>query len=204
MQSDFSQLSPALFVHHGCCNVGILRDGYRALLIDCGNGDVQATLDALGIAQIDTILFTHHHRDSASGVTTLAEPTTHIGVPATERAWFEAVETFWNDPKLRWHLYNVHPHNLMLADSVKIDAGYGEGDHFRWGDAVITVFDTPGHTDGSVAYLIEVDNQRFVFCGDTIYAPGQLWSLYSLQKQDQTPNDYHGFLGDRNRLLQSL
>src|SRR5256885_9146150 len=94
MQSHYTQLAPSLFVHHGCCNVGILRDGNRALLIDCGNGDVQATLDALGIAQIDTILFTHHHRDSASGVTTLAKPTTHIGGPTPERTWFDAVEPF--------------------------------------------------------------------------------------------------------------
>ena len=204
MPAEFSQLCTALFVHHGGCNVGILRDGDRALLIDCGNGEVQATLDRLGIVQIDTILFTHHHRDSASGVATLATPATKIGVPAAERPWFEAVETFWNDPNMRWHLYNVHPHNLMLAESVKVDAGYGEGDQIRWGDAVITVFATPGHTDGSVSYLVQVDGQRFVFGGDTIYAPGQLWDLYSLQKQDQTPTDYHGFLGERKRLLQGL
>ncbi len=79
-----------------------------------------------------------------------------------------------------------------------------EGDHFRWGAAEITVFATPGHTDGSVSYLVAVDGKRFVFCGDTIYGKGQLWDLYSLQKQDQTPTDYHGFLGDRQRLLQSL
>ncbi|MCX6049498.1 MAG: MBL fold metallo-hydrolase [Chloroflexi bacterium] len=181
------------------------KDFYeRALLIDCGNGIVQATLTTLGITQIDMILFTHHHRDSASGVTMLATAETQLHVPAMERPWFDAVETFWNDPKTRWHLYNVHPHNVMLATSISVHAGVGEGDHWQWGAAEIWVFDTPGHTDGSVAYLIAVDGQRFVFCGDTIYAPGQLWELYSLQKQDQTSTDYHGFLGDRHRLLQSL
>jgi len=106
MQTQFSQLSSSLFVHHGNCNVGILHAGARALLIDCGNGDVQVTLQTLGITQIDTILFTHHHRDSTSGVTMLAQSETRIGAPAAERPWFEAVETFWDDPQMRWHLYN--------------------------------------------------------------------------------------------------
>lgn len=204
MPTNLSQLSPSLFVHHGCCNVGILRAGERALLIDAGNGDVHATLAVLGIQQIDLILFTHHHRDSASGVTQLAQAHTRIGVPALERQWFAAVETFWADPQMRWHLYNVHPHNLMLAESIAVHEVYQAGDQVQWGAATITILDTPGHTDGSVSYLVEVDGQRFSFCGDTIYAPGQLWDLYSLQKQDQTPTDYHGFLGDRKRLLQGL
>ena len=204
MQTQFSQLSSSLFVHHGNCNVGILHAGARALLIDCGNGDVQVTLQTLGITQIDTILFTHHHRDSTSGVTMLAQSKTRIGAPAAERPWFEAVETFWDDPQMRWHLYNVHPHNLMLAESIRLHAAYGAGDQLQWEEATITVFETPGHTDGSLAYQVDVDGQRFIFCGDTIYAPGQLWDLYSLQKQDQTSTDYHGFLGDRKRLLQSL
>jgi len=219
MSTQFSQLSEHLFVHHGCVNVGILRDGERALLIDCGNGDVRSTLDALGITSVDTVLFTHHHRDGASGIaslialecknsafTTAAElpySQTRIGVPAQERPWFEKVETFWNDSKMRWHLYNYHPHNLMLAESIPVTDAYAEGDQIQWGEARISVLDTPGHTDGSVSYLVEVDGGRFAFCGDTIYDEGQIWDLYSLQKGDGT-TDYHGFLGDRKRLGQSL
>lgn len=203
MPTYYTQLTPSLLVHHGCCNVGIVRDGERTLLIDCGNGDVQQTLAALGIPQIDAILFTHHHRDSTSGVTTLATPATRIGVPVQERPWFEQVERFWHDPQMRWHLYNVHPHNLMLAESVQVHEAYAEGDTIHWGDATIHVFDTPGHTDGSVSYLVTLAEGRFLFCGDTIYDAGQLWEAYSLQK-GETTTDYHGFLGDRKRLLQSL
>ncbi|HMN29771.1 MAG TPA: MBL fold metallo-hydrolase [Caldilineaceae bacterium] len=203
MASPFLQLSPSLFVHPGCCNVGVLRHGSCALLIDCGNGEVAAALEGLAITQVDRILFTHHHRDSAAGVVDLAQPATQIGVPAGERRWFAEVERFWSDPQMRWHLYNVHPHNLMLAESIRVDETYQGGDCWRWGEATITVLDTPGHTDGSVSYLVEVDGGRFVFSGDTIYGAGQLWELYSLQK-GETTTDYHGFLGDRRRLLASL
>ncbi|MCE7986474.1 MAG: MBL fold metallo-hydrolase [Caldilinea sp. CFX5] len=58
MTTNYTRINDVLLVHHGCCNVGIIRDGERALLIDAGNGDVQATLTALGITTIDRILFT--------------------------------------------------------------------------------------------------------------------------------------------------
>jgi glyoxylase-like metal-dependent hydrolase (beta-lactamase superfamily II) len=202
-QSSYSQITPSLYLHQGSCNVGILRAGSRALLIDCGNGDVRTTLAALGVTSVERILFTHHHRDSASGVTSLAQPETRIGVPAAEQPWFAEVERFWADPQHRWHLYNIHPHNLMLAESVPVHDLYHAGDQVQWGGATITVLETPGHTDGSLSYLVEVDGERIVFCGDTIYDAGQLWEVYSLQK-GETTTDYHGFLGDRQRLLQSL
>ena len=68
MSNQFSQLSDHIFIHHGSINVGILRDGDRALLIDCGDGSVCSTLDTLAITTVDRVLFTHHHRDQASGV----------------------------------------------------------------------------------------------------------------------------------------
>ena len=203
MSTQFSQLTDQIFIHHGSINVGILRDGDRALLIDCGDGSVRSTLDALGIAVVDTVLFTHHHRDQASGVGSIASGDTRIGVPAQERQWFESVETFWNDPQMRWHLYNYHPHNLMLTESVSVTDAYAEGESLQWGNAKIRIIDTPGHTDGSVSYMVEVDGICYAFCGDLIYDTGQIWELYSLQKGGET-TDYHGFLGGRERLAHSL
>ena len=183
--------------------MGILRDGDRALLIDFGGGSVQSTLDALQIVEVDSVLFTHHHRDQASGVGQFADGV-KLGVPAQEREWFEEAEKFWNDPKTRWHLYNVHPHSLMLSESVRVTDAYKEGDVIEWGDARISVIDTPGHTDGSVSYVVEVDGRLFAFCGDVIYDKGQIWELYSLQKGNDVVSDYHGFLGSREQLKESL
>ena len=97
-----TQLSENLFVHHGVINVGILRDGPRALLIDYGDGDVQDTLDALGVRRIETVLLTHHHRDQSSGLGPLAASGTRVCVPIEERPWVEDVESYWNDPAQRW------------------------------------------------------------------------------------------------------
>ena len=206
---QFTELAPDLYVHHGAINVGILRgshaDGHRALLIDYGDGDVYGTLQALGIGVVERVLFTHHHRDQASGAGALvdAHPSVRFGVPAEERSWFEDVESYWQDPASRWHLYGFRPHHLMLARSLPVHETYGEGDTLSWGGATITVLHTPGHTDGSVSYQVDLKGgERFLFGGDVLYDEGQVWDLYSLQKGWLT-EDYHGFMGDRNRLLAS-
>ena len=201
MEPRFSQLSEHLYIHHGHVNTGILRDGDRALLIDPSGTNLHTTLAALGIKNVVQILWTHHHRDNTAGFP-LAN-SVRIGVPEKEAAWFTEVETFWNDPQYRWHLYNYHPHNLMLADAIPVTDTYTEGTQIAWGPAALKVLETPGHTDGSVTYLVDVDNKRFAFTGDLIYDEGKLWELYSLQKGQQT-SDYHGFLGARDELTESL
>ena len=200
---EVTRLSEHLFVYRGPINVGILRDGAKALVIDCGDGRFAGALDGLGIKSVDELLFTHHHRDQAFRAAELAAAGARVCVPAAERAHFDSVADYWNSPKARWHIYSFHPHHLMLAEPVGVDATVAGGDTIRWGPATIRVLDTPGHTDGSVSYVVEVDGRRVVFSGDTIYDTGQIWDLYSLQKGTQT-RDYHGFLGARSELVESL
>lgn len=203
----WSRLHGQLVVHHGVVNTGIIQAGQRALLIDCGSGHVEATLRELGVEQVDGILFTHHHRDQASGVASAAARGAWIGVPEAEAWCYNDVGRYWDDPARRWHLYDSRPHSLMLAESVPVHRTFRHGDTLRWGPATISVLGTPGHTDGSVSYLVKLDGdspvQRVVFCGDLLYGEGQVWDLHSLQKGVLT-RDYHGFMGDRGRLATSL
>ena len=134
MEPRFSQLSEHLYIHYGHVNTGILRDGDRALLIDPSGIDLQTTLVKLDITQIEHVLFTHHHRDNTAGFP-IAD-NVRVGVPEKEAPWFIEVETFWNDPQYRWHLYNYHPHNLMLADAIRVTDTYTDGAQIVWGSAV--------------------------------------------------------------------
>lgn len=210
MEANITQISHHLYLHHGHVNTGILRDGNRALLIEPSGSAMQTTLaaslTALGITEIAHVLFTHHHRDNVAGFP--IPDNARVGVPAKGQKWFTEVETFWNDAKHRWHLYNYRPHNLMLANSIAVTDTYTEGSQFTWGKAKIHVLETPGHTDESVTYLIDVDNARFAFSGDLVYDDGKLWELYSLQKaeevNEQKIGGYHGFLGARKEVMASL
>lgn len=207
---ELLQLTDDLYLHLGAINVGIVRQGDRALLIDCTDG-LTSSLERLGIRRVDTVLFTHHHRDQAAGLGNVVDPAaggTRLVAPALERVWFTEVSRYWDDPARRWHVYDFHPHHLMLTEPVPITDTCQEPDQFAWGPAQIRVLDAPGHTDGSVSYEVALSGKRFIFCGDAIYDAGQIWDVYSLQKGG-TPGghsirDYHGFMGAGPALAASL
>ncbi len=194
------EISPHLSVFHGAVNTGVIRNGNSALLIDCGDGEVR---ESLAPRRVDAMLFTHHHRDQACGASELMGSATRVGVPAAEAELFSDPGSYWNDPARRWHVYSFRPQHLVLAEPLRVDRLVEDGDVIEWGPARITVLSTPGHTDGGVSYVVDVDQRRVIFCGDLIYDGGRIWDLFSLQKGVAT-SDYHGFLGSREELIGSL
>src|SRR5665811_2632203 len=95
---------PNLYVWTDVCNVYVLRDGDKALLIDLGDGSVLSHLSDLGIKQVEWVLFTHHHREQCQGYPLLKNTSTKIAVPNAERLFFESPGSFFkmkpslNDP----------------------------------------------------------------------------------------------------------
>ncbi len=76
-----------------------------------------------------------------------------------------------------------------------IDIDVGDGDTFQFGSQIATVFDTPGHTRGHIAFHFA--DSGALFCGDTLFALGcgrvfegtmeQMWT--SLEKLRALPDD---------------
>ena len=94
---------------------------------------------------------------------------------------------------------------LRFRDSVPVARALQGGDVHEWEGLKFQVLDTPGHTDGSVTYLVEVDGRRVAFTGDLIAAPGQMWEIYSLQKRfPGMRGDYWGFGGAIEEVKSSL
>jgi len=202
---ETQQLSTHLSLLIGAGNVGVLRDGTRALVIDPGDPGVGA---ALAGVTVDTVLLTHYHRDNMVGLGSPALADARLMVPRAEAYLFSDAEAYWADPASRWHLYNYRPFFLVPTASRPVAGTLADDDSFTWGPARITVLATPGHTDGSLSYLIEVDGQRVLFTGDLLSAPGQVWDCYSLQQGGTygatTIWDYHAYLGARAALFASL
>ena len=121
-----TRLSEHLLVYHGPINVGIVRDGGKALLIDCGDGSVAGPCPGLGITAVEQLLFTHHHRDQACGAGDLADRGAKIGVPEAERDYFANPAGYWNDDRHLWRVYrNFRPHPLMLTEPLRVDEALG-------------------------------------------------------------------------------
>jgi len=63
MTSNFTRITEHLYKFCDTCNVYIIKDENRGILIDAGSGRVLDYLDQIGISRIDWVVHTHHHRD---------------------------------------------------------------------------------------------------------------------------------------------
>ncbi len=199
-----TRLAANLYVLPGAVNTGVIVAAGKALLIDCCDTVTPERLSELGVAGVDMILCTQHRRPNVAGACPFVESGARLVVPASERHLFEEVASYWHDETNRWYIYRHQPGPQVLARPLKVDRGVKEREVIAWEAYSIRVLETPGATDGSVSYLVEIDGRSFCFSGDAIYGPGQLWDFYSLQKGYGPMGDYHGFLGNKHKLIPSL
>ena len=181
------QLSPNLYRYRDTCNVYLLKDGERGLLIDFGSGGVLDHLAEAGVREVEWVLHTHHHRDQCQGDSLLAERGIPIAVPEREAALFAEADAFWRLKKI-YDNYDVSSVGFSLPRSVPVDRRLRDYELFGWRRYQIQVVPTPGHTKGSISFLAEVDGQRVGFCGDLIAESGKLHSIHDLQWQYGMPD----------------
>ena len=174
------KLSDNLFLFRDVCNVYVVREGSRAVLIDFGSGAVLDELAPLGIERIDWILHTHHHRDQCQGDHLANERNISIAVPAHELPYFEEVEVFWGSRQI-YDIYDVRQTFFTLAQSVRTARVLEDYETFTWGSYSFFIQPAPGHTLGQIALVAQIDGVRVGFSGDLIAAPGKVQTLYDLQ-----------------------
>jgi glyoxylase-like metal-dependent hydrolase (beta-lactamase superfamily II) len=156
-----------------------LLTGDRALLIDApcpADG-----LKARGVKKIETILLTHHHRDSIASVAGYLAQGVKVRAPLASAPWItpEGVAKHWRESlPLRGSrtAYLVLPEGLAGVDcSLKGDTT------IDWGDWSIRVVAAPGHSIDHTAYLAQkkTGGKRLLFCGDALAESGKLWSPYT-------------------------
>jgi len=199
-----TQLAPALYALDGAVTTGALVSGRKALLFDCCDTVTPDRLASLGVEAVEMILCTQHRRPNAAGAHPFVERGAKLIVPAGEAHLFADTDAYWDDPKNRWHLYHHQPGQQVFTKPLPVTRGVREGDTIEWEGRRIRVLDTPGATDGSVSYLLEIDGITVCFSGDALYGDGRVWDFHSLQKGFGCIGDYHGFLGNREKLIASL
>ena len=195
---------PGVGILRGAVNTGVLRDGDAAVLIDCCDTVTPERLAKMGVRRVPMILFTQYRRANTAGAYRFVERGASLVVPGEERALFEGVEAFWNDPENRWRIAARLPPGQVPALPLPVGRTVAEGDEIAWGPFRIRALDTPGATDGAVSYLVESGGHACLFSGDCLYGAGQILDGYSLQKGLGDLWDYHGFMGNRRKLIPSL
>ena len=176
----FEKISDNLYLFRDTCNVYIVKEGNKALLVDFGSGRVLDHLADIGIGQVDWILHTHHHRDQCQGAALANQRNIPIAVPSHERPYFEEVEVFWGSRQI-YNIYDVRQSFFTLAQSVRTAAVLQDYETFQWGSYSFFVQPTPGHTLGHIALIADIDEAKVAFSGDLTSAPGKTQTLYDLQ-----------------------
>jgi glyoxylase-like metal-dependent hydrolase (beta-lactamase superfamily II) len=129
---------------------------------DAGLLKLQMTELGLDWKRVRAILLTHVHGDHSGGAQALRAATgakVYAGAGDTQvLREGQSREAFFST----YYMPNHNPHPTT------VDVALEGGETLTFGDVVIRALAMPGHTPGSVCYLLERKNQRILFGGDVI------------------------------------
>jgi glyoxylase-like metal-dependent hydrolase (beta-lactamase superfamily II) len=123
-------------------NVYLLTDtvAKKSILVDAAS-DAEKILSELGDSELETIVQTHCHMDHTMALESLRKETkARVGINPEEPS------------------ASAHKPEISLEDGMEINVG----------KIRMKVIHTPGHTPGSLSFLLG----RFLFCGDTVFPGG--------------------------------
>ena len=181
----FELIHPNIYRLQDASNVYLLKSGTSGILIDAGSEQLTGALERVGVKQIDWVLHTHYHRDQCLGSAALKNRGAKIAIGKSEEEYLQPTVS-----QLPINLADRYLLSKELSDYGRrmvpfqkpgVDRVLSEGDVINWNQFSIRVIDTPGHTLGSVSYVVEVDGKTICFSGDLIIRGGYIHELYSLQ-----------------------
>jgi hydroxyacylglutathione hydrolase len=159
------------------CHVYLINGGGELALIDAGVGmDVQQIMDnvtaeGFRIDDISRVLLTHAHADHSGGCAALkSELGLSLIVSSEEADLLQRADeeqlglafarsAGWYPPE-----YRLRP--------CQVDIELEDGQRITVGDLRIRAIRTPGHSRGSVCYLMEGEEATYLFTGDTVFLRG--------------------------------
>ena len=119
---------------------------------------IASAAEELGI-KIKKILLTHGHFDHTGGVNSLKEEDKSIKVYIHKDD-----ECMLSDGDKAFAFFSTNKFEKKEADVFIKD-----GDEIKQDDVTFKVMHTPGHSAGSVCFLVETEEANYMFAGDTIF-----------------------------------
>jgi len=178
--SRFEPVAPGVARFRDACNVYVLHADGEAVLVDFGTGAVLEHLAELGVSRVTDVLVTHHHRDQVQGLARAVSAGARVWVPPLERELIDGVDARWQARKVV-NDYDLRQDRFSLLEQVPVAGTASEYRERGYGAVQAYALPTPGHTVGSVTYLVEREGRRLAFSGDLVHGDGKLWSLAATQ-----------------------
>ena len=171
---------PNLYKWTDVCNVYVLRDGDKALLIDLGNGSVLSHLSEIGVRHVEWIMFTHHHREQCQGFPLLKGSDIKIALPAAESTFFKQPTSFPRPEPSLEDPYSVFGVSYIRppVQSIPFDRAFSKMDTFEWHGYEFWCLDTPGNSPGSMSYLLRNKEGWLAFSGDVMLDGGKMHTYF--------------------------
>ncbi|MEZ8610769.1 MBL fold metallo-hydrolase [Vibrio sp. 10N.222.54.B12] len=140
------------------CSIVWCDETMEGIVVDPG-GDVQqlaAIIEELGVKVVNLVL-THGHLDHVGGTVPLAEilKVEIVGPHKADNFWLQGLE---NQSQM---------FGFPLCKAFEPNTWLDEGDKVTFGNQVIDVIHTPGHTPGHVVLFSE--QARLAFVGDVLF-----------------------------------
>ena len=123
-------------------NIYVIAVGDDVAIVDAGSNEADAVLGAVEGRTFRGILQTHNHGDH---IVTLQKIVEETEVPV-----------------------HAHPADALPVPSTPVD----DGSTYDIGGVTLRVLHTPGHTPGSVCYLLQESGESHLFAGDTLFPGG--------------------------------
>lgn len=143
------------------CNCSIIIDptSKQAIVVDPG-GDFDVIQKKLtkAEAKVVAIVHTHTHID-------------HVGATAPLQAWSGATASIHEADRFLYDLLPVQAAmiGVALPETCDLDGDLVDDGELKAGAINMRVIHTPGHTPGSVSFVIEGTSGGVAFTGDTLF-----------------------------------
>jgi len=177
--TGWTEVSPGVLRSAGLPAGYALVSGDAALLIDAPCDP--AALAAKGIAKVEAVLLTHHHRDTCAAVGKLLDNGTKVRAGREAAEWLtpDNVKKYWQESL---PLRGSRTAYLVVPEGYSgIDCSLADGQTIIWHDWTVRVVATPGHSRDHLAFAARRGAGRplLVFCGDALVSRGKLWTPYT-------------------------
>lgn len=162
------------------CKVFLIIGDEKSAIIDCGmphTGEklIENIKRELGGKQLDYIILTHSHYDHAAALPVLREEFTDVKVFA--HSYAKGIFSRKGAKRTIKHLSEIGAEHFgekldssIDFDLLSVDTAIADGDKIYLGGCVITAFETPGHTQCSMSFVVDNDA---LFLSETTGCKGQ-------------------------------
>lgn len=160
-------------------HIYLIRAGEELALVDAGVGiepeRVLANIATDGFApeRISHILLTHAHSDHAGGSRKLKEASgAKVYLSAREAEFLRMGDEAGIALDVA-RAAGYYPEWYRL-EACPVDVALEEGQEIRIGDLCLTAIAIPGHSIGSLCYLMEAEGKVYLFSGDVVFWGGEI------------------------------